>query len=108
MAGGATRYFKDKFLICSPTEPQAGAVQRTPQYQVQTTERFQYNIGSGKDGKTGGKGADWLDDDFMMGAKMRNWDRDSDDSDNNGAAIEAGGINVKHDAMICCSNKTIA
>ena len=46
-------------------------------------------IGSGKDGKTGGKGADWLDDDFMMGAKMRNWDKDSDDSDNNGAAIEA-------------------
>ena len=45
--------------------------------------------GSGNNGKTGGKGADWLDDDFMMGAKMRNWDKDSDDSDNNGAAIEA-------------------
>ena len=31
---------------------------------------------------------DWLDDKFMIGAKMRNWDKDSDDSDDD----QEGGI----------------
>ena len=31
---------------------------------------------------------DWLDDKFMIGAKMRNWDRDSDNSDDDAQEIE--------------------
>ena len=34
------------------------------------------------------KKTDWLDDKFMIWAKMRNWDRDSDNSDDDAQEIE--------------------
>ena len=90
MAGGATKVFqKTNFLICSPTAASGSGAAKSSSTKSRQQKDSSITRGSGKDGKTGGKGADWLDDDFMMGAKMRNWDKDSDDSDNNGAAIEA-------------------
>ena len=77
---------KDKFfdMLADGATGGSGADTKSRQQKDSSTK-----TGSGNSGKNGGKGVDWLGDDFMMGAKMKNWDRDSDDSDNNGVAIEA-------------------